>query len=92
MDRYSRSIQLLVGKICFTWNQRSLMKERSNSVNAHANELRCQFVAHEGKKELVVTTIGNRYTVNFGNMAVQMTNQLHDNVRLCLELLPRKTS
>ncbi|CAA7266754.1 unnamed protein product [Cyclocybe aegerita] len=49
-------------------------------VNAHAEELRSLFVAHEGKKKLVVRAIGTRYTVNFGALANQMTNEIHNNV------------
>ena len=36
---------------------------------------------HEGKKELVVRAAGTRYTVDFGALAHQMTDQLHQNVR-----------
>jgi len=49
-------------------------------VNAHAEELRLHFVKHEGKKELVVKAVGTRYTVDFGNLANQMTGQIHENV------------
>ena len=51
------------------------------SVNANAENLRSHFVQHEGKKELVVTANGTRYTVDFGALAHQMTDQLHQNVR-----------
>jgi len=54
-----------------------------NSVNAHAEELRSSFVAHEGKKQLTVTVDGgDRYTVDFGYMAELMTTQIHENVRI----------
>ncbi|KIM34764.1 hypothetical protein M413DRAFT_450071 [Hebeloma cylindrosporum] len=49
-------------------------------VNAHAEELRSQFVQHEGKKKLVVTAVGNRYSVDFGSLAQQMIDKIHDNV------------
>ncbi|KAF8803973.1 hypothetical protein BYT27DRAFT_7225460 [Phlegmacium glaucopus] len=49
-------------------------------VNAHAEELRSHFVQHEGKKELVVKAQGTRYTVDFGALAYQMTNKIHENV------------
>ena len=52
-----------------------------DSVNANAETLRSQFVQHEGKKELVVEAVGTRYTVDFGALAHQMTDQLHQNVR-----------
>ncbi|KAF7358480.1 hypothetical protein MVEN_00898500 [Mycena venus] len=42
-------------------------------VNARAELLRANFVAHEGKRELVVTSApATRYTVDFGNIARQM--------------------
>ncbi|KAF4618851.1 hypothetical protein D9613_009769 [Agrocybe pediades] len=49
-------------------------------INAHAEELRSHFVEHEGKKELKITTVGTRYTVDFGNIAQQMTFLLDENV------------
>ncbi|KAH6915753.1 hypothetical protein BKA70DRAFT_1556345 [Coprinopsis sp. MPI-PUGE-AT-0042] len=49
-------------------------------VNAHAEELRDRFVAHEGKKKLVVTALGNRHSVNFGDLARQMTELIDQNV------------
>ena len=50
------------------------------SVNANAKELCSHFVQHEGKKELVVEAVGTRYTVDFGALACQMTNKIHQNV------------
>jgi hypothetical protein len=49
-------------------------------VNAHAEELRHLFVAHEGKKELVIDAIGTRYTVDFGDMSRQMGQLIQENV------------
>ncbi|KDR78613.1 hypothetical protein GALMADRAFT_63677 [Galerina marginata CBS 339.88] len=49
-------------------------------VNAHAEELRQHFVAHEGKKKLVVSAAGTRYSVNFGDLARQMADLIHENV------------
>ena len=49
-------------------------------VNGNSEVLRSQFVTHEGKKELVVTAIGNRYTVDFGSMAKTMTGEIEKNV------------
>ncbi|KAJ3502541.1 hypothetical protein NLJ89_g8841 [Agrocybe chaxingu] len=49
-------------------------------VNAHSEELRTHFVAHEGKKTLTVRATGTRYTVDFGNMARQMAEEIHKNV------------
>ncbi|KAM5542902.1 hypothetical protein V8D89_003286 [Ganoderma adspersum] len=49
-------------------------------INAHAEELRSLFVAHEGKKRLVVRVIGDRYTVDYGGIAQTFTKRIHDNV------------
>ena len=44
------------------------------------------FVAHKGKKELVVSfSSGNRYTVDFGSFAEQMTGRIHENVSRLLQ-------
>lgn len=45
-------------------------------VNAHAEELRGKFVAHEGKQEVTVSTGGTRYTVDFGHLATAMTGEM----------------
>ena len=45
-----------------------------------AEQLRSVFVAHEGKKELVVTGGGDRYTADYGGMAKQMTKLIEKNV------------
>ena len=49
-------------------------------INAHAEELRSFFVAHEGQKELSVYDVGNIDTADFGAMARQMTKLMSDNV------------
>ncbi|PPQ93915.1 hypothetical protein CVT25_008005, partial [Psilocybe cyanescens] len=49
-------------------------------VNANAEKLRSKFVAHEGKKKLIVRAVGTRYTVDFGDLAHQMTSLIHNNV------------
>ncbi|KDR78612.1 hypothetical protein GALMADRAFT_277996 [Galerina marginata CBS 339.88] len=49
-------------------------------VNAHAEELRKHFVAHEGKKKLIVHAAGTRYTVDFGDLARQFSDLIHENV------------
>lgn len=51
------------------------------SVNAHAEELRKHFVAHEGKKELKITMGGTRHSVDFGAVAQTFADLLHENVR-----------
>ncbi|KAJ7206904.1 hypothetical protein GGX14DRAFT_366971 [Mycena pura] len=50
-------------------------------VNGRAELLRANFVAHEGKRELVITSIpATRYTVDFGHVARQMTGLVEKNV------------
>ena len=49
-------------------------------VNANAEALRGQFVAHKGKKELTIVAVGTRYTVDFGGMAYQMGRLMQKNV------------
>ncbi|EIW81428.1 hypothetical protein CONPUDRAFT_124551 [Coniophora puteana RWD-64-598 SS2] len=58
----------------------AIVTQFSFFVNAHAEELRSLFVAHEGKMELKVTAIGTRYTVDFGSMARQMADLLEINL------------
>jgi len=45
-----------------------------------AEQLRSVFVAHEGKKELVVQGGGDRYSADYGDMAKQMTKVIEENV------------
>lgn len=63
----------------------AILTQFSMYVNRHAEELRSYFVAHEGKKELVVKSGGNRYTVDFGALARQMGDLL--DVRFFLVLV-----
>ena len=49
-------------------------------INAHAEELRSVFVAHEGQEALKVVRIGNRYTVDFGEMAEEMTHLMQEKI------------
>lgn len=49
-------------------------------VNGNAEMLRSQFVAHKGKKKLVIKAIGNRYTVDFASMSQQMTDLMQENM------------
>ncbi|KAF4618955.1 hypothetical protein D9613_009788 [Agrocybe pediades] len=58
----------------------AILGQFSFYVNAHVEELRSRFVAHDGKRELVVNADGTRYTVNFGSLARQMTDLIHNNV------------
>ncbi|KAJ6582356.1 hypothetical protein B0H19DRAFT_1061773 [Mycena capillaripes] len=45
-------------------------------VTANAELLRANFVAHEGKEKLSVTTEGTRYGLDFGAMSREMVDQL----------------
>ncbi|KAI4113340.1 MAG: hypothetical protein LQ338_008192, partial [Usnochroma carphineum] len=58
----------------------AILSQLSLFINAHAEELRGQFVAHEGKKELEITCWGTRYTVDFGRLAKQMSELIEQNV------------
>ncbi|KAJ6563936.1 hypothetical protein B0H19DRAFT_1140059 [Mycena capillaripes] len=49
-------------------------------VNANAELLRANFVAHEGKKELEITADGSRYNIDFGAMARQMVDLIEKNI------------
>ncbi|KAI9865668.1 MAG: hypothetical protein M1813_002126 [Trichoglossum hirsutum] len=50
----------------------AILSQFSIYVNQHAEELRGQFVGHEGKKELVIKNFGDRYSVDFGQMTQRM--------------------
>ncbi|KAL0573501.1 hypothetical protein V5O48_008454 [Marasmius crinis-equi] len=58
----------------------SILSQLSFYVNAHAEELRSLFVAHQGQKELEVVEIGTVKTVDFGKLAERMTHLIHKNV------------
>jgi len=45
-----------------------------------AEQLRSVFVAHEGKKELVIMGGGSRYTADYGDMAKRMTGLIEGNI------------
>lgn len=49
-------------------------------VNGNAEQLRKQFVSHEGKRELEIVAVGTRYTVDFGSMARAMTNLIDETI------------
>ncbi|KAJ6479011.1 hypothetical protein C8R45DRAFT_933786 [Mycena sanguinolenta] len=49
-------------------------------VNANAELLRASFVAHEEKKELVIVTVGTRYTMDLDLISSQMIDLVHKNV------------
>ncbi|THU99977.1 hypothetical protein K435DRAFT_964264 [Dendrothele bispora CBS 962.96] len=56
----------------------AILTQFSAFVNANAEKLRSSFVAHEGRKELVVYF--NDWPPDFGDLAVKMTGKIHENV------------
>ncbi|KAH7139588.1 hypothetical protein B0J13DRAFT_624427 [Dactylonectria estremocensis] len=50
-------------------------------MNAHAEELRHLFVAHEGMKELVVERVGTLSTVDIGGFALEMMDNMIQNIK-----------
>ncbi|KAJ5716616.1 hypothetical protein N7493_008527 [Penicillium malachiteum] len=58
----------------------SILTQLSFYVNAHSEELRSFFVAHEGQKELKVFTVGTIDSIDFGDMAIYMTDQIEKNI------------
>ena len=58
----------------------AILSQLSFYINAHAEELRSMFVAHEGRKELRLVYMGNRYTVDYGVFAKQMGELIEKNV------------
>jgi hypothetical protein len=59
----------------------SILCQLNFYINAHAEELREYFVAHEGQKELIVYAVGNIHTVDFGTLARHMTKEIQDNIK-----------
>ena len=51
-----------------------------DSVNAHAEDLRSYFVAHEGKKTLKMREIGSRNTIDFAKVARTFPDLLNEHV------------
>ncbi|KAK7212803.1 hypothetical protein V2G26_019981 [Clonostachys chloroleuca] len=58
----------------------SILVQLSFYINKHAEELRSQFVAHEGQKEIEIKEIGTIKTVDFGKLAVAMSRELEKHV------------
>ncbi len=58
----------------------AILSQLSLYINAHAEELRRLFVAHEGKRELVLEYYGTRYTADFGLFAKEMGELIEQNV------------
>jgi hypothetical protein len=49
-------------------------------VNANAELLRANFVAHEGQRELVICAEGSRHSLDFGSMSRQMVDLIEKNI------------
>ncbi|KAL9590166.1 MAG: hypothetical protein Q9203_001020 [Teloschistes exilis] len=58
----------------------AILSQFSFFVNTHAEELRGQFVAHQGKKTLVLRYGATRYTMDFGLFAKEMGEKIEENV------------
>ncbi|KAF9287117.1 hypothetical protein BGZ68_002220 [Mortierella alpina] len=58
----------------------TILSQFNLCINGNAETMRHHFVAHSGKKELEISTVGNRYTVDFGALAEQMTGLIQENV------------
>ena len=59
----------------------SIVSQLSLFINAHAEELRAKFVAHQGKKELeVIFERGNRHTIDWGTFAKTICDLIEENV------------
>lgn len=58
----------------------SILTQLSLFINAHAEEIRSAFVAHEGQKDLQVMGIGTIESADFGALAVYMTKEIEKNV------------
>ena len=58
----------------------AILTQLSFHINAHAEELRHFFVAHEGQEEVEVIEVGTIKTVDFGPMALRMTKKMDKHV------------
>ncbi|KAI0642717.1 hypothetical protein C8Q79DRAFT_916812 [Trametes meyenii] len=58
----------------------AVLSQLSFYMNAHADDLREYFVAHEGRKRLILDEIGTRFSVDYGRFAREMTFQIRKNV------------
>ncbi|KAL4063612.1 hypothetical protein V8B97DRAFT_2106052 [Scleroderma yunnanense] len=59
----------------------AILTQFSFFVNGNAEALRSVFVAHKGKKELVIVSLkDNRYTMDPGGMASQMTKLMQEHI------------
>lgn len=59
----------------------AILSQLNFYINKNAEELRDHFVAHEGKKELVIEDIGSMDTLDYGLFARKMTGLIQENVK-----------
>lgn len=59
----------------------SILSQLGFYIKAQAEEMRSIFVSHNGTKELTVRRWGSTATVDFGEMAVAMTNEIAENIK-----------
>jgi len=57
-----------------------ILVQLSLYINNHAEELRGKFVAYKGRKELVISRDGGRYTADFGEMAESIGYLFEQNI------------
>ncbi|KAI1742870.1 hypothetical protein F4680DRAFT_385285 [Xylaria scruposa] len=59
----------------------AILTQFSSYVNAHGEELRSHFVAHEGQKNLVVKYDGaDRYSIDFADFALKIGDLMEENI------------
>lgn len=58
----------------------AILSQLNFYINAHAEELRSFFVAHDGQKELMTIDAGTIQSVDFGLIAEKMTHLIQKNV------------
>jgi hypothetical protein len=59
----------------------TILSQLNFYINKHAEELRDKFVAHEGRKALIIQDVGSIETVDFGVFARRMTGLIQENVK-----------
>ncbi|ORY42294.1 hypothetical protein BCR33DRAFT_718462 [Rhizoclosmatium globosum] len=58
----------------------AIMLQFSRFVNANAESIRSKFVSHEGQKELEIRAVGSLKTVDYGLLAKEMANLMHEHI------------
>jgi hypothetical protein len=65
----------------------SILTQLSFYINAYTGDLRSFFVSHRDRKKLKILTVGDRHTVDFGQIAQYMTSLMETHLN-DPELLP----